>query len=421
MRKLKAALISAATTFSLAAIASPQEHYRERIAALRDIKDLQRPLPEPVSPPKACTKATVDNGNHLVRSERSNRIEATLADFAVYNPNRTVLWPGALVRWSSLEGGNPALINVPRAPIDIWIDASHSTKVRKLGVEPTAGAITTAINELLLANPDGYAFRGEFKYAELHSIEQAALQLNLSAEWLTGSAKASLSTKKRLENHVVVAQFTQIYYSAMLDLPNAGNQALFGDLGEAAINATFAPNDPPLYISQVNYGRRLLFKIESESKFSEVKAALQVANKFALGEVSASVAQSSLDLLSKTEVQLIAVGGDPDAAAKVISTQNFLEYINNGTRPSSKSPGVPISYTVLQLKDNTTAAFKRAENFDVVDYSQRVKQVRIVIEKIKVHNDGDDWPRRCGRLHVEVQGERPGVRGAHAADGNRLR
>jgi len=364
--------------------------YRERLRAVRDIRSGEPTAAQATAVAPACSTIERNQGVYFARTAERKHLESTLSDLVVFNANRDTVWPGALLRWSSLSSGNPARIDVPRTPVEIWLDVSHSPNIRRAGVTARGSSVHTAINELLIANPTGYAAGIDFNYSEVHTVEQSLLELGISAEWLTGSATASLTEKKKLENHVVLASFTQVYYSVVYEPPSAGNHTVLPPgLDHVTLDEVFDKEDPPVYISQVNYGRRMLFRLESELTFSEVKSALEVVQDFAAGKATLELANEAMASLRSTEIKLVIKGGDPNPAARVITTQDFLQFITSGLVPSASSPGVPVSYTVKQLRDNALVAFKRMTDFDAVDYSRLARRVRVVIERMHVHDDGD--------------------------------
>ncbi len=383
------------------------DYYQKRISELPDII---APIPAKGKTQTGQEKTeTIKEGNtFLIKKSTPFSLEQNLRDLILFNPNLDVIFPGALVRKSSVINGSPALINVDRTGIDLWINISHSDSISAKNINPNAGDVNTSINEILKRNNTGFSAGSTFDYSTVYSLEQSLLELELNADWISGSLASNLTKKSNAENSIVIAKFTQPYYTASYSIPQKGNQFIFEKgLSEATCDNLFNKVDPPCYISSVTYGRTILFKLESKSSSTEIQAALNLTQGFIGGKVEGKVAYEALNKLQQLEIMILVKGGNPEEANKVMQTKDFMEYITKNSSPSASSPGVPISFVVKDIKNNSLVQLSKATDFNEYNVHSLKRDIRVTLHNMKIHNDGDGGFEGAGDFvwSIKVNGE----------------
>ncbi len=174
--------------------------------------------------------------------------------------------------------------------------------------------------------------------------------------------KIDFEAVQKGEKQIEVVNFKQIYYTATFDAPT-NPAAVFDksvtpeDLKQRGVDS----QTPPVYVSNVSYGRQIYVKFESASKSTELKAAINAVIK------GATIAPNSewSRLLKNTSVTAVIVGGNASGAAKVVTgtVENLKELIREGANFSAQSPAVPISYKTAFLKDNAQATLQNSTDY----------------------------------------------------------
>ncbi|VHD67587.1 streptolysin O [Streptococcus pyogenes] len=110
---------------------------------------------------------------------------------------------------------------------------------------------------------------------------------------------------------------------------------------------------PPLFVSNVAYGRTVFVKLETSSKSNDVEAAFSAALKGT--DVKTNGKYS--DILENSSFTAVVLGGDAAEHNKVV-TKDFdviRNVIKDNATFSRKNPAYPISYTSVFLKNNKIA------------------------------------------------------------------
>ena len=185
---------------------------------------------------------------------------------------------------------------------------------------------------------------------------------------------------------MVIVEFLQNYYKSVYDPPINGNADIFKTLDESTCNSVFNVNDPPCYISEVNYGRMVYFKIESTSTFKEIKDSLEAS----FTKVDVNATMQTISILKDLNIAAYVAGGSPEDGVKAVTTNDFATLIRSNPRPSPQSPGIPLSFIVKDVKNNNLVAVQTSSQFTEYNTTPLMRKIRVFLEKMVVHNDGDN-------------------------------
>lgn len=327
---------------------------------------------------------------YCVKSE-GYKFDTNLRDYIIFNPNSDVIFPGALVRTKSVTNGSPSLVNGPRTPIDIWLNIANSRADAK-GVIPTSLEVTKAINRIAYERNNNAISPASlvYDYKEFYSLEQSLFQLGLKASFTGGDVTAQITSRSSSAHNAVIAKFIQVYFTATYSVPQLGNQYIFAKkMKEYQSDDIFQTNNPLSYISEVKYGRMMIFKVESKNSTSDITAALNASKQFVGGQIDLNAALAKFNSLSELKITVLISGGSHEEAIKVIGSNDFLAFIKANPIASPTSPAIPVGFVVKDLKNNALVESKEATDFVKSSLQPVQKSVRIFLEKVKVHNDGD--------------------------------
>jgi thiol-activated cytolysin len=330
------------------------------------------PKGEPTKTKKKGDKTII----RCLTTERS--LKKNFEEVAILQPTKGVIYPGALIfADKELTDGKPRpLTGLPRAPIDLRLDLPGLRKEGSFTIaDPTNGKVESAVNEALdfwnnsTSFKDGYVNPSRSSYASTvaYSSEQLALSLGFNAKWASGDASAQFKFASSAEKNVIVAVYKQVFYSVTFDAPNLPeqffDQTVTPDEAKEVFAASAAmPTDQlqvPAYISSVDYGRIIMFRMETDKSTKSVDA--QAAFNYAAGAVTVGgEAKAAYDnIIKNSSITVVLMGGSAEVSSQVNAAKRVedLEAIIRGKNAvySKNNPGVPIAYTVKFLKDNTIA------------------------------------------------------------------
>ena len=333
----------------------------------------------------------------------------------VADPNRDVLYAGALIQGRTHRDGidigdiRPLTI-VDRAPIRVSIpDVFTPDGANFREVQPNQAEVSQAIGDII-----GNATRDDlhapssisFDMKTFHSEEQFALEAGMSGRYLGFSASASGSTEQNASTTTVAVQFAQRMFTVAVEPPGSDAASFFTedftdeDL-QALVDADrIGPDNLPVYVSGVVYGRMMTFALTSTASESEIKAALQASYDTIAGGVDAEVSAQNHSLLQESSIVLTTLGGDAADALSVIRSGNWADYFGEA---APLSTAVPLSYTFKNLGDGSIASVSEA-----FEYSVKSCQAREAAPGLFDLPEGQGFELGIGTVHQVVVADHDG-------------
>jgi thiol-activated cytolysin len=135
-----------------------------------------------------------------------------------------------------------------------------------------------------------------------------------------------------------------------------------------------AEKQVPAYVSSVNYGRIIMFRLEADKKEKAID--VQAALNYGTGAISVGVdAKGKYDsILQNSSITVVTMGGSADVASQAVSARSAADLapIIKGKNAvySKNNPGVPIAYTIKFLKDSTIAKMGSTTDFTTTDCTE---------------------------------------------------
>jgi hypothetical protein len=153
--------------------------------------------------------------------------------------------------------------------------------------------------------------------------------------------------------------FSQRYFTLSV-IPEGNPSAYFSDdVALDDVKAVTSVDNPPVYITDIAYGRRLLLLFSSTASADDLRVALNTTFSVAVvsGDLNVSVATKAV--FAKTDLRGIVIGGEGTTAIGVFSGDSIIDglkkYLQAGAVLSPESTGAPISFRASYLKDNSLA------------------------------------------------------------------
>jgi hypothetical protein len=291
-------------------------------------------------------------------------LQRTPRELVMYSPNVEILWPGSLLQGRSYRDGDDLNALLPltvaeRTPIKVSIPAlktadNYREVVPDLGtVNQAIGGMLGAATEADLRTPSTI----QYDMKAYHSEEQLAMELGISGRYMGFSGKANFSYEQSADKTTVVLHFVEKMFEVVVAPPQTPRAFFSAEFTQAKLDEQVAlgrigPENLPVYVSNVVYGRMFTFAMTSTRSEQEIRAALQAAYKFGAGEVSTELTFEQKKTLEESTISIASVGGDAQATIDVIRSGNWQDYFQAN---SSLASATPLSYTFRSLADGTVA------------------------------------------------------------------
>lgn len=297
----------------------------------------------------------------------------------MYEPDRDVLWAGGLIQGKSHRDGVGSLLSLPiteRAPIRVSIPDLPSGENFRQVDNPSAATVNAAIGEMRgdatlsgLATPSSI----NFDLKTYHAESEFALSFNISARYLAfeGSATGDLS-RNESETSVSV-NFVQRMFTVVVDQPQTPNDFFSDEFTQAKYDQQVAlgrigPDNIPVYVAQIVYGRMMMFSMTSTSSAKEIEGTIRAAYEGIGSEGSAALSTKQQAILREAKIAITSLGGDAQATLDMIRSGNWADYFTNDAPLSSAQP---LSYTLKSLTGEV-AKVTEATEYEVKECTAQI-------------------------------------------------
>ena len=305
------------------------------------------------------------DGTVLICSTERHSIVDTPLDYATFDPDADIVFPGSLLQGNSLGGASPEPISVERAGGTITINLVNGSQAVSADVDRVRySEVIQAMNDIVAENTGVLPAAFTYRSSQVQSREQMALKMGVNASSITTDVDARLSLDTDESTSSFLVELNQRYYTMVFDLPTSLADLFADSVTPDQLARFVSPDNPATYISSVTYGRRFYLLIESTESAAEVKASIDASYEAALAGGSAHLDGRDFSTLGNVNVKVFALGGDHALAlgafnGDVDAVAAFL------TEGGSIDTGVPLSYKVRNVKDDTSVAVNVATEYEV--------------------------------------------------------
>ncbi|MFE3883009.1 thiol-activated cytolysin family protein [Streptomyces lydicus] len=318
---------------------------------------------KPISDPQT---SCVDG---VKRTEQKWRITKTPEEIVTFNPNLDMMYPGAIVQAiPAIKQGYLVPVEIEdseRAELTVSVDALASGNSRAVKV-PNYGCVMDAVKKIVRGKPNSSP-NILFKQTTASSSTETALQLGVSGSY--GGFSASLNVEAQLKNRqntvAIYLRERAFTASAGMSTPNALINDTFTEerLNRLVNLGYMGPDNPPLLVSEVVFGRILVFSLTSTAAETDINAAVS-ASYDGFAHVSADVKARYQSIISNSEISILAVGGDPSVIQSMLKTGTIGEYFADKHTLDQYSP---IGF-VLKTLDGYPAKMSETSDYDKVTW-----------------------------------------------------
>ena len=339
-------------------------------------------------------------------------VTRTPQQLVMYSPNPAYLWPGAFIQGKSHRDGAGAVLPLTieeRAPINVSIPGLATGQNFRTVTEVNQAEVAAAIGEMIgnaTADNLNTGSTSYFKVETFHSEEEFALGIGVSGRYLGWKARTQANTNTRGSQNVVSVQFSQRMYDVVVAPPStpAGfftPQFTEQKLQEQVNLKRIGPDNLPVYVSKVSYGRMMMFTMKSSASVSEMKGLIQVSYSALGNGAAATLTARQKNILTQSEIEIFSMGGADSATASMIRSGDWRSYF---TVSAPLSTAVPMSYELTNLSDGSTASVGETTSYTVKTCSE-LSQVPGQLQFLPGQNIAAPVPSPYDVMVADVNGD----------------
>jgi hypothetical protein len=376
---------------------SPPADLQDYFSSLPSWEAYSPPLPEteaPLGDPVEDEEETMIDDEPYQCTTTPYSLTTTPDDIVTLNPDVEILWVGSLLQGNGHLEGIGSLAELPirqRAPVEVTLDLLAAENSRTVA-DPPVATVNAAIGGLIEdAAAAGHEAGSNIFYTSqaTHSLDQAALKLGLSASYMGSTIKSSLSAEISAETRTVTAYYIQRMFTASMVLPQHPEDVFSEAFTEAMLqreqeSGRMGPDNPPVFVSSVAYGRIMMFSFTSTSSEAKINATLSAL--YNGGEFGGTLETGLQEVLDNAEIRVVTVGGDAEHALDLIRENNLGAFF---TSDAPLTTARPISYTIRSLTDNVIARVSETTEYDLRQCARGTvtgARYRITADRIEADN-----------------------------------
>lgn len=330
----------------------------------------------------------------------------------VLDPTSDILYPGCVLRGSSIEDGTYAALSDVRVG-DVTFSIS---KVLESGELSTATTKTVrnirmsdyrdAFNEWASLGYQKGAVTSMHSVESVSSHEEAKAKIGATFKHEAFDLAANFGFDFNSDNNHILAKFIQKQYTVTMDFPKT--PTIFEEVDQSYINEV-----QPVYISNITYGRMIFMSIDTKHSLADVQLALKLAVQAI--NVDGELEQSYRKVLEDSKINVTIIGGRTASQNLALTDgwKGFQEYMVSAQEMHELTP---ISFALRYAADNSIARLVSKQRYDIVSKSfvKEFKELRLVTRLDGIRGAEGGRTREFGN-EFEIYGN-----GWATFDGNRV-
>lgn len=301
-------------------------------------------------------------------------IEKSPIKIVTFSPDAGKLWLGTLLQGNGYVNGLGSLKELPisqRVPLVIWIDL-FGTNVSRRIPDPSGATVQEAIGALITEaksrnTPWGSSI--SYQNRENLSTDEFTLKAGLSVKYMAADVKTKLDINQKADEKTVRAYFIQKAFTVSMVTPPTPADFFSTDFTKAALDeqvqlARIGPENLPVYVSSITFGRILMVSITARASTSDISAALDATYKGAAIEANANLDGRSKRILNEATINVASIGGNDAAIVGLSKSGDLYKYFDID---SDLAVMKPLSNQVDNMGDGSAARFTETINYNLTE------------------------------------------------------
>jgi Thiol-activated cytolysin len=325
----------------------------------------------------------IDNGQNCTTTEYT--LAKNADKLVIFDPDRDVLWPGALVQGKGYAKGIGSLRELPikkRAPLKLGI-SYFSNVNHDIVKEPSATSVNDSISRMIagvINQHSDFGSKVSFTSTASYSAEQAMLELGISARYAGASMAATHKSQTSSTMSSVATYFIQNMFTIYVETPSTPadlftNNLTIAELNEQADLGRLDPSNIPVYVSSISYGRILYVTTTAQASASDIMSAISASASSGAASASASLSDQQKKVLSSSQISITALGGPTDGVTDLIKSGRTFDYFK---APTTQQSVYPISFSFRNLSDLSLAAIRDTTTYKITECSAVIASQAVI-------------------------------------------
>lgn len=298
----------------------------------------------------------------IVTSRTKRNIEDKLFDISVVTSTLDRIYLGAILLANQrLMENLPTEISCDKKSLSFRVNNLNGLSSKEANAiiqKPMASNVMGKISDIANLWLEKYSSSNkhstilDYKESMLYSEAQMLAEFGLEAKNLIN--KLNINYENNGKKQIYLCRLKQIYFSATMDASSQPSDLIADNVTWEELTSKGVNNsNPPVYVSNIDFGRVVYIKFETTENSDKVKEAFSAAVR----GIDISQNLDYTNILKNSSFSLIVVGGTIDETKGVglESLKDMREILNSGLTFSKESPSFPISYTTTFLKNNELA------------------------------------------------------------------
>ncbi|MDO1511174.1 thiol-activated cytolysin family protein [Maribacter confluentis] len=313
------------------------------------------------------------------------------------DPTTDVIYPGALLKGETIPTGEYQRISGSRAPITISASLQNIKKVKVEIENPDKlSNVRQGIADLLNQEVNGATAAAiNLEIEEVHSAQHLEASVGVNYRGVGKKVSNTLDFSSSSYKNTFVLKFIQRYYTLDVDTPGKSPSDLFTELPNIAILG----GTNPVYVSSVQYGRMVLYTVESNFSKTDVKNAFDAS----VGSTDGTIDVEYQNIINSSNIQALIIGGSGDGAVQAINGPGEVyNFIAEGGNYSKDSPGAPLAYKLNYVKEGfPVAKVVLSTEYQIRDCDLAYPEYQVTIDKITGDQPSDTEVN--GELYIKMK------------------
>jgi Thiol-activated cytolysin/FG-GAP-like repeat len=321
--------------------------------------------------------ATASNVPYVCESTPYS-VQKTPQQVVMYDPNAATMYPGGFIQGQYYRDGLGSMRQLridQRSPIEVSIPAIQAADNFRTVDTVDQAHVASAIGSIVgnaVANNLQASSSIFWTMDEYSSQDQFALSFGASGRYLGFQARVGGSVQQDASEHTVVAHFYQKMFTVVVQAPSTpagwfSSAFTTADLQAQEQAGNIGPDNIPVYIGDVVYGRMMMFSITSTASVSDIEGTINASYNAIAGGGSASLSAKSKKILQDAKIEVASVGGPDSATIAIIRSGDWSQYF---TVSAPLSTAAPLSYDLYNVADNSLAQVTEATTYNVTTCAQ---------------------------------------------------
>lgn len=282
-------------------------------------------------------------------------------------PASDAIYPGALIKGESVLDKTYSLLDVKRNPLQLNTAVTEIGSVSFVVNDPTAASVKEAVSGLIqqaeVLRPASSIIGIEPAYSE----SQMYMSLHAASRDTSANLADGFRYSDKRQRTRLVFKVVRSYYSVDMELPENPSDLFREYVGKSVFGQYM-----PMYVSSVEYGYMVLFTVDSKLDYQVLSSSLYDA--LAAAESSLTYPGFS-NLIARSKIVAYEFSSSGIICDTINVFDDFKKYVNAGRPFSKETPGVPVSFSLRYVGDNSLAKIVQASSYTVHKATPRTDHI----------------------------------------------